>query len=188
MNIEKQFFYAAEFEQAESWLSYMHGEGWRFVSTDGWRYTFEPCEPEEWVYQLDFWEERQISRAYLKACEDRGWEFVTVRGRWLYFRKKKTTMNESENLFADAKERLERIERVQKGTVKKAMPWFLLWLLFQFLVWGTPLTGIGGAVGVCMKVLAVVLLAAATFAFFIYINQLDRLQKLREKLDQNKNE
>ena len=54
---EKQYFYAAEFEAEGAWLSFMQREGWKFAGTDGWKYRFLPCEPEDWVYHLDFKEE-----------------------------------------------------------------------------------------------------------------------------------
>jgi hypothetical protein len=52
--IEKQSFLISEFREEAAWLSFMHRQGWKFISTNGKKYEFEQCEPEDWIYQLDF--------------------------------------------------------------------------------------------------------------------------------------
>ena len=52
---EFRLFTIAEYEKEEAYLARKHREGWKLVTAamPGW-YTFEACEPEEVIYQLDY--------------------------------------------------------------------------------------------------------------------------------------
>ena len=63
--VEKQKFYISEFDQEATWLSFMHREGWKFSSTDGYRYKFEKAEKEDWCYQLDYKENGIAEEDYI---------------------------------------------------------------------------------------------------------------------------
>ena len=84
-----QIFYIAEFREEQAWLSFMHKEGWKLLTTNGYRYTFERCAGEDWIYQLDFKQENITEADYIQMYEDYGWEFVLRFRNWYYFRKKK---------------------------------------------------------------------------------------------------
>lgn len=181
---EKQYFYAAEFEAEEAWLSFMQREGWKFAGTDGWKYRFLPCEPEDWVYHLDFKEETGEDEDYVQMYRDYGWECVTQYGHWFYFRKKRVPGREEDfSIFSDNRSKMEMIERVIQGMVRRSIPLYLLLMGGEFLVWGTPLLKGNEIAAIVLEIAAILLLLAVVFGFGIYIGQLDRLQKLRAKLD-----
>ena len=52
---EIRWFSIMEYEKEENYLSKRHLEGWKFKSvTFPGLYTFERCEPEKVIYQLDY--------------------------------------------------------------------------------------------------------------------------------------
>jgi len=55
------------------------------------RYTFEECEPGEYIYRLELLENQithSDSQSYIKFMEDNGAQHVASYLRWVYFRKK----------------------------------------------------------------------------------------------------
>lgn len=58
-----------DFDKEQAWINDMCKRGWAFWHTNGVVYRFKRCEPEEFIYQIDFDEEQA------KACGD----YVTFR-------------------------------------------------------------------------------------------------------------
>ena len=86
---EFRLFTIAEYEKEEAYLARKHREGWRLVTAamPGW-YTFEACEPEEVIYQLDYNSTQgEEKEQYLQMFADCGWEYVDEMNGWRYFRK-----------------------------------------------------------------------------------------------------
>ena len=48
-----RFFTVIDWRDEQEYLTQQHREGWKFVKQTGNVYTFERCEPEEVVYQID---------------------------------------------------------------------------------------------------------------------------------------
>ena len=79
--VKKEFrwFNIMEYEKEEKYLSKRHQEGWKFkrVTFPG-IYTFERCEPEKVIYQLDYNKEGiKHQMEYVRMFEDCGWEYLT---------------------------------------------------------------------------------------------------------------
>lgn len=195
---EKRRFYLAEFEQEAAWLSEKQKEGRRLVSVKGIRYTFEPCEPEEWEYQLDFWEGEGGGESGQKFRQEEGWELVAKGSAWglpfgnrdhgfaftkAYFRRKS---GGGEPHAPDIRFRMEQFERVIKSGVRRCTPFLLVILAYEFLIWGTGLPGINRALSAVLTFAAAVLLLAVVYGFGIYVGQLDRLQKKREQYEKER--
>mgnify|MGYP002523507393 CR=1 FL=1 len=47
-----------DFDKEEEWLNDMAKKGWAFQRTNGVIYRFQRCEPEEFIYQIDFDEKK----------------------------------------------------------------------------------------------------------------------------------
>ena len=47
-----------DFDKEEQWLNEMCRKGWAFRHTNGVIYRFKQCEPEEFIYQIDFDEKK----------------------------------------------------------------------------------------------------------------------------------
>ena len=75
---ELRWFSIMDYEKEARYLSRMHQKGWKFkrVTMPG-IYTFEKCEPEKVIYQLDYNQEGMKNQMeYVKMFEDCGWEYL----------------------------------------------------------------------------------------------------------------
>ncbi len=119
---EWKSFYISEFRAEEAWLSFMHQQGWKLQSIDkiGFHYTFTACEPEDWIYQLDFKEDGVAEEDYILMYEDYGWELVLRFRHWFYFRKKRTGDDTADDLsiFSDNASRIEMCRQVIRHHAK----------------------------------------------------------------------
>lgn len=84
----------ADYDREALYLSEMHAEGWKLKEVSysslviAVKYTFEKCQPEQVVYQLDFYPMKKSERAsYLQLFKDCGWEHITNFNSFSYFRK-----------------------------------------------------------------------------------------------------
>lgn len=111
---EFRLFTIAEYEKEEAYLARKHREGWKLVTAamPGW-YTFEACEPEEVIYQLDYNSTQgEEKEQYLQMFADCGWEYVDEMNGWRYFRKPLAQADGDEAIFSSDASRLELLERV----------------------------------------------------------------------------
>ena len=98
---EIRWFSIMEYEKEENYLSKRHLEGWKFKSvTFPGLYTFERCEPEKVIYQLDYNKEGiKHQMEYVRMFEDCGWEYLTEFDGYNYFRKPADKMQQEEEIF-----------------------------------------------------------------------------------------
>ena len=74
-------------EKEEVWLREMAQKGWLLRSYLPFLYTFESCEPKDYIYKLDYKATLNSDiDEYLAIFEDAGWEHVYQFGGWHYFR------------------------------------------------------------------------------------------------------
>ena len=122
-----RYYTLADYEKEEQFLSKMAAQGWRFVDTNGFRYTFERCEPEQVVYRIDFsgldLNERDD---YYAMFRDFGWEYLQDFNGFSYFRKNGKGVSEEElEIFSDDSSRIEMMKRV---ILSKLLPVLVMWL------------------------------------------------------------
>lgn len=111
---EFRLFTIAEYEKEEAYLARRHREGWKLVTAamPGF-YTFEECEPEEVIYQLDYNSTQGMEKEqYLQMFADCGWEYVNEMNGWRYFRKPQAQADGDEAIFSSDASRLELLGRV----------------------------------------------------------------------------
>lgn len=116
---EFRWFNIMEYEKEENYLSKRHQEGWKFkrVTFPG-VYTFERCEPEKVIYQLDYNKEGiKHQMEYVRMFEDCGWEYLTEFDGYNYFRKPADKMQQKEEIFCDDISRLDMMNRIFIGSV-----------------------------------------------------------------------
>ena len=70
----------ADYDREALYLGKMHAQGWKLKEVNysnlvvAVKYTFEKCQPEQVVYQLDFYPMKKLERAsYLQLFKDCGW-------------------------------------------------------------------------------------------------------------------
>lgn len=78
-----------DFDQEEEWLNDMAKKGWAFQRTNGVIYRFQRCEPEEFIYQIDFDEKKSKEGvgdyvAFRSSCGD---QFVHQWKRKIYWKR-----------------------------------------------------------------------------------------------------
>ena len=87
--IKKEFrwFFITEYEKEAEYLRQRHKEGWKFknVIFPG-IYTFEKCEPQDVIYQLDYNPDGVRNQSeYVQMFEDCGWEYLKEFMGYTYF-------------------------------------------------------------------------------------------------------
>lgn len=94
-------------------------------------YTFERCEPEKIIYQLDYNKEGiKHQSEYVRMFEDCGWEYLTEFDGYNYFRKPADKMQQKEEIFCDDISRLDMMNRIFRGRVIRWYWWFFVfWLI-----------------------------------------------------------
>ncbi|WP_086349656.1 DUF2812 domain-containing protein [Candidatus Enterococcus clewellii] len=112
-----KYFGLADYLEEERFLADQHRSGWKMVGAKklGWSYVFEKCEPEEYIYQLDFIENDQVDEDYFQLFEDCGWEYFHKLNNWYYFRKKKSENKDENAIFNDAASRAEMAKKVMRS-------------------------------------------------------------------------
>ncbi len=182
--VEKQKFYISEFDQEAAWISFMHQEGWKFISTDGWHYTFEKAEKEDWCYQMDYKENGIAEEDYITMYQDYGWEYVCQCNHWCYFRKKRVEHEETDTtLFGDRETKLELCKRVVNGQFLRMLP-FLLFMpsMITLVTFFKPVEYFGPILGTVLAIIFILSLCFFIVPLFIYFNQTNRLNKLIKEL------
>lgn len=95
------------------YLERMMQKGWALKSFCAGVHTFEPCEPGEYIYQIDFTEKLfDVTDEYREFMEEQGIEIVCNWGPWTYLRRK---ASEGEfNLYTDVESTIEHYKKIRK--------------------------------------------------------------------------
>ena len=123
--IEKKNVYRivtiADYEREAVFLGEMHAKGWKLRKVSysillvAVKYTFEKCQPEQVVYQLDFYPMKKSERAsYLQLFKDCGWEHITDFNSFSYFSKPYSQIESDAEfeIYNDAAGKLAMVKRI----------------------------------------------------------------------------
>ena len=136
-NIKREFrwFSITDYEKEAAYLRRRHKEGWKFknVTLPG-IYTFEKCDPQDVIYQLDYNPDSvKNQEEYVQMFEDCGWEYLLNFAGYTYFRKSAALMRKEENIFCDDQSRLELLNRIFRGRIIPLILVFVCLLLNGFM-------------------------------------------------------
>lgn len=82
-----RFFLTYNKDRLASWLNQKSQDGWALQGAAAGFYSFIPCKPGEYTYQIDFSSRAfSVSEGYRTRMEDLGVEIVTVFGPWIFLR------------------------------------------------------------------------------------------------------
>ena len=180
---EKQVFYIAEFSEEAAWLAHMHREGWKMARTNGFKYHFEACPKEDWVYELDFRDENITEEDYLQLYADYGWEFVTRFRHWYYFRKIRTAGDDM-SIFSDTESKIDMCRRVIRHHIMLLVAYYLFILaLFAFFKCGGFFVSSGGFFDGFLDGAAIGCFLGGLIGVFFAGNQILRLRRKIEKME-----
>lgn len=134
--IKLAFFTIPEYEKEQDWLRKQHNNGWKLISaTVPCIYTFEKCEPEDVVYQLDYNPDGiQRKAEYVQMFKDCGWEYIGDMVGYSYFRKPVREMNGEEEIFCDDESKLDMARRVFRGRMVPLLVILFLIIIPQIIV------------------------------------------------------
>ena len=111
----------ADYDREALYLGEMHAQGWKLKEVSysnlvvAVKYTFEKCQPEQVVYQLDFYPMKKSERAsYLQLFKDFGWEHITDFNGFSYFRKLHSGIESDAEfeIYNDAAGKLAMVKRI----------------------------------------------------------------------------
>lgn len=111
------------------WLEELCAQGWALERFSFGVYTFRPCEPGEYIYEIDLLGDgRGEYEAYKEFMEETGVEVVERWYRWVYLRKK---VEEGPFvLYSDPQSRAENYGKIRKF-FRGALVLELLMLIFE---------------------------------------------------------
>lgn len=84
----KKFRLYYDKDKETPWLQDMANQGWALVDFCAGVYTFAPCEPGEYLYQIDMLKDGDDFDNYRAFMEDSGVEVVQRWFRWVFLRKR----------------------------------------------------------------------------------------------------
>lgn len=171
-----RFFSLADFKDEEQFLMEQHRNGWKFLGTGGFTYRFEACEPEEYIYQLDYNDEENDESSYLAIYEDYGWEYLMKLNSFYYFRKKKSESAEENQIFSDNTSKAERCKKILKRQAILLTTFFTV-LLCCFII---PLTSSSGAKwsSVAFRTIMTIFICIYVLIFLLHMRNFRKLNEM----------
>ncbi|WP_028044496.1 DUF2812 domain-containing protein [Candidatus Stoquefichus massiliensis] len=176
--VMKRFFGLADFLEEQRFLEEQHKQGWKFIKFEAPRkYTFEKCEHEDYIYRLDYNEEEKDEEAYLQIFQDCGWEYLMKYQTWYYFRKKKLSLNESDQeIFSDNDSKIDMIKKVMWKQMLVLIPFVLFLPIF--------ITAINHFLNedIVFKMIWIVYILIMVFLLSMCVHNIIKLNKLIQSL------
>ena len=179
----------ADYDREALYLGEMHAKGWKLKEVSysnlvvAVKYTFEKCQPEQVVYQLDFYPMKKSERAsYLQLFKDCGWEHITDFNGFSYFRKFLAGI-ESDAEFEIYNDSTGKLAMVKRILIMRVFPIFLLFSA-RLLVFSKLLTGKGYfSWEVCLIVIidCVLLIAFVIQISYIFWRLFQKWKELSDK-------
>ena len=103
----RKWFWIWEFEKEERWLNEMAMQGWILAEVGWCRFTFERCEPGEWIVRVEM---RPADAEYEAFLEETGAEKIDRMLQWVYFRRR--AEEGPFDLFSDIDSRIAHLDRI----------------------------------------------------------------------------
>ncbi len=107
-----KWFWVWDFEKEERWLNEMAMSGWALVSVGFANYTFEACEPGEYIIRLEM---HDHDSAYISFMEETGAEYVGRMVKWIYFRRNSDLG--PFDIFSDIDSKVDHLKKLHRMTM-----------------------------------------------------------------------
>ena len=158
-------------DKETAWLNEMSGKGWAMTGFFAGLYSFEPCEPGKYVYQVDFSDKfMSVSENYRELMKEMDIEILQNWGYWVILRKEAS--GEPFELYTDVDSQIEHYSKILK--VFKVVT--ILEMLCLFLV--AMSTSFGRDI---VAWLSVLFISVVVFAFSsITLRTKERIRRLKE--------
>lgn len=96
-----------DFEKEEQWLNEMAQDGWALCEVGFARYTFEKCEPGEYMVRLEM---HESDERYIDFMRETGAVYIGRVVQWIYFRKK--AEDGPFDIFSDIDSRINHLDKI----------------------------------------------------------------------------
>lgn len=112
----KRWKFTFDKDEEEIWLNEMCRQGWAMTSFFVGVVTFVPCQPEEFIYQIDLIPGRFLQaddyEGYVIFMDEMGVEVLQRWGRWVYLRKR--TEDGPFELYTDLESKIALYRRIRR--------------------------------------------------------------------------
>lgn len=105
-----RLFWVWDFEKEEAWLNEMAMNGWALVRVGFCTFTFERCEPGEYIVRLEM---HQSDPGYMDLMAETGAEYIGRVFGWIYFRRR--SEYGSFDVFSDIDSRIAHLDKMGKS-------------------------------------------------------------------------
>ena len=102
-----KWFFVWDFDKEEQWLNEMAMNGWVLCSVSFCTYTFERCEPGEYMVRLEM---HGVDEDYIRFMEETGCEYIGRVFQWIYFRR--SSEYGEFDIFSDIDSRISHLNRI----------------------------------------------------------------------------
>lgn len=171
-----KFFWTADFSKLEVWVNQMSNQGWNLVSAYFGYYTFEKCEPDEFVYRIDILKSdpaiNDESYNYLRFMQGLGADYIGITNNWVMFRMKNSS--NGFEVFSDMDSRINHLNKVLKNIIGILV--FITILFIIELVMFIPDDGL--FLKICIGISMVIMLSILVWHIIMLYNTLERRKKL----------
>ncbi|MCR5793801.1 MAG: DUF2812 domain-containing protein [Solobacterium sp.] len=103
----RKWFFVWDFDKEEQWLNEMAMNGWALCSVGFCTYTFERCEPGQYMIRLEM---HGPDEDYIRFMEETGCEYVGRVFQWIYFRR--SAEYGEFDIFSDIDSRIAHLNRI----------------------------------------------------------------------------
>ena len=107
----RKWWWEWNFDKLEQWLNEMSMQGWALCEVGWCKFTFERCEPGEYIIRLEM---RENCDGYISFVEETGAEYIGRAVQWIYFRRK-SELGRFE-LLSDLDSQIDHLGRLAKMT------------------------------------------------------------------------
>ena len=123
----KKFRLYYDVDKESSWLREMVQQGWALTHFAFGVYTFAPCEPGEFIYQIDMLKSVDVYEDYRQFMQDSGVEVICRWNTWVFLRKK--AADDPFVLYSDAESRIRYYDTIRKFFRAVAIVGFVCFLI-----------------------------------------------------------
>ncbi|MBR3359083.1 MAG: DUF2812 domain-containing protein [Solobacterium sp.] len=104
-----KWFFVWDFDKEEAWLNEMALNGWVLVDVGLCRYTFERCEPGEYIIRLEM---HGSDPDYVSFMEETGANYIGRCVQWIYF-SRRSEYGEF-NIFSDIDSKISHLQGIAR--------------------------------------------------------------------------